>query len=871
MQLSAKTIRLAVDVAKTGQPVIDLNTQQTPSIFAGTDVQVQLALFNNGALVDVGNLAWLQLDLKSPANVLGSSVLTQQVNASALNNACTYAQWTAGTAQQCVFALTNSQTNFAISAPVTYALIISGATTDSPGRIIVFGQSQFTVTPTGLNSGGSPPPATPSFYTASQSDGRYVQLTGAELNGGLQIQIGGATGATLAAEGASQVSLAAGQTYASGVWTAQETTTGLLRLGSTFSAYLNSGQTVNSVAAETLVFQATSSGTLLCRDLSSLDTPNLDAWGDSITLGNGASNPASTSYVALLASARGFTSVNNHGISGSQIQDEYSSIIAYQTSYASESTILSGYNDMRVFGASGTNQQNYEDGLLAALAWLAIPAAKKVMANAAATTGTWVATTRWGISTSLSAQQTGATMTFSASGDTVFVWATRLVTGGGSFSLAVDGTLYGLWNCAGAGTSNLGTAYSPFVARIANLPGGAHVVTITTTSSAEVQIDSCAGNQDANTRSGPNVYVGNCLHMNSSGYGIAPNSGSDAVVASLNTRIAKNCQLLCADGLNVVAVEASSRYSTSNVASDNIHPNDAGHQQIADAFSRTMCGFIAPRDRQSALCAVKQKVTRYGTLPSLWVVDTISNQIAYGVFAPNYFLDFRQPAGPVATLHLAADGNDDGVYLMANGSGPSALFGAGAVYNGSTWTAKLPAPAILDLGSGNQFRVGLDSGRTIGSSYTPTFILTVSAGGLSINGGLASGGASLNASEWINGSSGIQAQGSLPTVLTGVGAEMEYNSGTVYFSGVNRNSNAQIPVQVRGSTVAIATSGTTNLSCNGTNVVLNLVPKFAGTNTTGSGSASLGGNCPGVTSSAPYTWVQVVTSDGSTAFIPAWK
>jgi hypothetical protein len=59
MQLSAKIIRLAVDVAKIGQPIIDLNTQQTPAIFAGTDVQIQLALFNNGSLLDVGNLAYL--------------------------------------------------------------------------------------------------------------------------------------------------------------------------------------------------------------------------------------------------------------------------------------------------------------------------------------------------------------------------------------------------------------------------------------------------------------------------------------------------------------------------------------------------------------------------------------------------------------------------------------------------------------------------------------------------------------------------------------------------------------------------------------------------------------------------------------------
>lgn len=48
-------------------------------------------------------------------------------------------------------------------------------------------------------------------------------------------------------------------------------------------------------------------------------------------------------------------------------------------------------------------------------------------------------------------------------------------------------------------------------------------------------------------------------------------------------------------------------------------------------------------------------------------------------------------------------------------------------------------------------------------------------------------------------------------------------------------------------------------------------PQFAGTNTTGSGTALLGTNCPAVTVSAPYTWIRVVTSDGSTAYMPCWK
>lgn len=42
-------------------------------------------------------------------------------------------------------------------------------------------------------------------------------------------------------------------------------------------------------------------------------------------------------------------------------------------------------------------------------------------------------------------------------------------------------------------------------------------------------------------------------------------------------------------------------------------------------------------------------------------------------------------------------------------------------------------------------------------------------------------------------------------------------------------------------------------------------------NTTGAGSALLGTNSPAVTNTAPYTWITMISSDGSTVYVPAWK
>jgi hypothetical protein len=100
---------------------------------------------------------------------------------------------------------------------------------------------------------------------------------------------------------------------------------------------------------------------------------------------------------------------------------------------------------------------------------------------------------------------------------------------------------------------------------------------------------------------------------------------------------------------------------------------------------------------------------------------------------------------------------------------------------------------------------------------------------------------------------------------------------------------ATVHIVGKGSNPTLKTVGTgtgTNLSyvayqSDGTTVAASLtdagaffikgVQQFGGTNTTGSGSAALGSNSPATTNTAPYTWIQIKTSDGSTAYIPAWK
>jgi len=83
--------------------------------------------------------------------------------------------------------------------------------------------------------------------------------------------------------------------------------------------------------------------------------------------------------------------------------------------------------------------------------------------------------------------------------------------------------------------------------------------------------------------------------------------------------------------------------------------------------------------------------------------------------------------------------------------------------------------------------------------------------------------------------------------------------------------------------LSVTSSGQTTISTAGTNagitltttgtgkVILSAIPRFNGTNSTGAGSSLLGANSPATTLTSPYTWISVITSDGSTAYVPCWK
>lgn len=95
------------------------------------------------------------------------------------------------------------------------------------------------------------------------------------------------------------------------------------------------------------------------------------------------------------------------------------------------------------------------------------------------------------------------------------------------------------------------------------------------------------------------------------------------------------------------------------------------------------------------------------------------------------------------------------------------------------------------------------------------------------------------------------------------------SSGVCGFSNGSPDAGAVTVAfsRVADGVVALGTGANGNTA--GTLHLANI--KLTAGNTTGAGTALLSTNCPAVTASAPFTWFTVITSDGSTGFIPVWK
>jgi hypothetical protein len=379
--------------------------------------------------------------------------------------------------------------------------------------------------------------------------------------------------------------------------------TGQLTIASTASAGI-SGVTVEEVdgpptgVISKLIFPA---GTLAIAGSNATYTPanngsgggigaliggTLDSFGDSITNGYGTSAP-NKAYPSLISANTGWT-LTNRGVNGMEALDGADAIYAINPGENNFFTLAFGFNDLRNYQGIASGQTTFSNALKALMAWLAIPASARVKAQDAAVTyaGSWNSDTRYGTPTmGRSSSTPSSTATFNFNGSALMIGYTSLSAGTGTFTVAIDGGSPLAVVGANAAPSANNRTYGPAVAIFQGLNQTDHVCVVTV-SSGIVALDWFAGLGDNLSHySGPCCFVGNIIRMGSSAFTSPPTQTQiNAYLGIYNTLIANAVRQLYRLGLRLYHVNVNNRFTIDNWFSDNIHPDDIGHEQLSEGF-----------------------------------------------------------------------------------------------------------------------------------------------------------------------------------------------------------------------------------------------------------------------------------------------
>lgn len=305
----------------------------------------------------------------------------------------------------------------------------------------------------------------------------------------------------------------------------------------------------------------------------------INVFGDSITVGVS----ASTNYGKILGSCLQQT-VNNYGISGSQIIDQINGIY---NSPSIDSFMLTGFNDMRNYGS--TYMSTYSDVLAAAVAWLASGSRMYAQNPAVTYSGSWAVVGTYGGAITNYSSLIGSTATVSLTGTVIYIGMCRISSDYPSFNgvvnVKVDGVDHGDYNCFGFKAPYSTQYYAPGLIRITGLSSGTHSVVVTHKSGNFIYLDYFASNAP-----GPTIVLSDCLKCTAVDYTLgSPNwdKGSDAVVASYTSAVDSIATMFNADGLNIKRSHMKYDPNTQVAGPGDVHPSTEGQASIAYCFLNT--------------------------------------------------------------------------------------------------------------------------------------------------------------------------------------------------------------------------------------------------------------------------------------------
>jgi hypothetical protein len=170
MALTPLPIRLFCDLASPGN-LNDLNrNSQPPAFFRGDDIEIDIGLGENGALLtSLSNLATVTAQIFAAENDTNPPMMS--CTTSTINTGLTQAEWTNNTTPfyHAAFVFPNSQTAISLggNSSVNYWLRATAQTSDSPPKNITLLNGPITVKDGPVSTASAPPLAGFRLYTVA--------------------------------------------------------------------------------------------------------------------------------------------------------------------------------------------------------------------------------------------------------------------------------------------------------------------------------------------------------------------------------------------------------------------------------------------------------------------------------------------------------------------------------------------------------------------------------------------------------------------------------------------------------------------------------------------------------------------------------
>lgn len=329
-------------------------------------------------------------------------------------------------------------------------------------------------------------------------------------------------------------------------------------------------------------------------------------------------------------------------------------------------------------------------------------------------------------------------------------------------------------------------------------------------------------------------------------------------LADAASPVAQTLSVQSATGTNTAG--AATRTEIASLATGSGLPGDyiikTGFQGVSSTGTATFTNSSANIGYTNSFVANQAvQFTSSGTLPTNFALNTTYYVIATGL--------------SVSNIQVSATVGGSAITAGSAGSGTQTL---------ATATVQQAGIAALTIKGGTQAAnfaasVNLVSGQVLAWNGD-TAISRISAGTLAIGQGAQGdltgvlGAAAFNIG---NGTNGVF--GNSKVILRGdigvFGFAPGSNATIAPDTNISRDSAGVLDIGTGAQGSKAGSINLTNLTATG--LVTTAQMKFTAGNTTGVGVTAVGTNCPAVTPSAPYTWMTVTTSDGSTGYIPIWK